>query len=127
MPFKGNLKGHEIQIFEITVSSYNQSAILTIMFNICYKFVSQSENYKQSLNNYNVNKDKLDGIFLINECGNYKPVRICLYPQSFMWVPNISYKGFGYSPFFTKHTWFSSNVSIDLVTNSENKFAKNCT
>lgn len=84
MPFKGNLKRHEVQVFEITVSSYNQPAILTIMFNISYEFVSQNENYKKSLKDYNVNKNKLAGIFLINECGNFKPVRLSLYFQRSM-------------------------------------------
>lgn len=46
------------------------------MFNISYKLVSQIENYNQSLINYKMDKEKLDGIFLINECGNYKPVNI---------------------------------------------------
>lgn len=76
MPSKGNLKGHESQVFEITVASYNQPAILTIMFNISYKLVSEKENYEQSLRNYNMNKKKINGVFVINECGNYKPVNI---------------------------------------------------
>lgn len=76
IPPKGNLKGHTNQVFEITITSYHQPAILTTMFNISYTFVSQIENYKQSLNNYYINKDKLDGIFIINQCGNYKPVII---------------------------------------------------
>lgn len=76
IPSKGNLKGHKNQVFEITITSYHQPAILTTMFNISYTFVSQIENYKQSLNNYYINKDKLDGIFIINKCGNYKPVII---------------------------------------------------
>lgn len=73
-PFQGHLKGGRSQIFEITITSYNQPAMLTIMFNISYKLVSQNKNYKQSLINYKMNKEKLDGIFIINECGNYKPV-----------------------------------------------------
>lgn len=75
-PFKGNLKPHRSQVFEVTVTSNNQPAILTIMLNISYKLVSQNEHYKQSLRNYNTNKEKLEGVFLINECGNYKPVRM---------------------------------------------------
>lgn len=75
-PFKGYLKGNRRQVFEITVISYEQPAVLTIMFNVTYKLVSQTENYCQSLKNYIINKDKLEGVFMINECGNYKPVRI---------------------------------------------------
>lgn len=74
IPIKGNVKGHSSKVFEITFTSYYQPAIFTIMFNISYKLVFQNENYKQSLRNYNINKDKLDGVFIINECGNYKPV-----------------------------------------------------
>lgn len=48
------------------------------MLNISYKSVSQVENYKQSLKNYNTNKDKLEGVFIINEFGNFKPVRMSL-------------------------------------------------
>lgn len=75
-PFKGNLKGHDSRVFKITVTSYNQPAVLTAMFNVSYKFVSQVENYKKSLRDYNTNKQKLDGVFIINTHGNYKPVRI---------------------------------------------------
>lgn len=78
-PFKGYLKGNESQVFEITVVSYKQPAILTIMFNITYKLASQTKNYHQSISNYNTNKDKLEGVFMINEYGNYKPVRILEY------------------------------------------------
>lgn len=76
MPIKGNLKGRKSQVFDLTVTSHNQPAILTIMFNISYKNVSENERYKQSLRSYDVNKEKLEGVFLINECGTYKPVRI---------------------------------------------------
>lgn len=82
MPLKGNLKGHESQVFEITVASYNQPAFLTVMLNISYKLVSENENYEQSLRNYNITKNKLDGVFLINECGNYKPVIM----PNFHWI-----------------------------------------
>lgn len=73
-PFKGNIKGHTNQVFEITITSYHQPAIITTMLNVSYTLVSQNENYKQSLRNYNTNKQKLDGVFIINKCGNYKPV-----------------------------------------------------
>lgn len=75
-PIKGNLKKHKSQVFEISITSYNEPAILTIMLNISYKFVSQIESYKRSLRNYNINKDKLEGFFKIDECGKYKSVRI---------------------------------------------------
>jgi len=39
-------------------------------------FVSQIENYERSLRNYKKNKDRLEGYFKIDECGNYKSVRI---------------------------------------------------
>lgn len=45
------------------------------MFNVSYKLVSQNENYINSLRNYKMNNDKLEGVFIINEHGNYKPVR----------------------------------------------------
>lgn len=74
-PLKGHLKGNRRQVFEITVASYEQPAVLTIMFDVTYKLVSQTENYCLSLKNYIINRDKLDGVFMINESGNYKPVR----------------------------------------------------
>lgn len=46
------------------------------MLNITYKLVSQIENYERSLRNYNINKDRLQGYFKIDECGNYKSVSI---------------------------------------------------
>jgi len=46
------------------------------MLNITYKLVSQIENYERSLRNYNINKDRLQGYFKIDECGNYKSVII---------------------------------------------------
>lgn len=76
IPFKGILKGHSNQVFEITIISYNQPAILTIMFNVSYTLVCQNENYNRSLRNFEINKEKLDGVFIINECGHYKPVRL---------------------------------------------------
>jgi len=78
-PFKGNLKGHTNQVFEITITSFHQPAIITTMLNVSYTLVSQNEKYKQSLHNYNTNKHKLDGVFMINKCGNYKPVIISNY------------------------------------------------
>jgi len=75
-PLKGNLKKHGSQVFEISITSFNQPAILTIMLNISYKLVSQIENYERSLRNYNINKERLEGYFKIDECGNYKSVRI---------------------------------------------------
>ncbi|XP_025195925.1 LOW QUALITY PROTEIN: uncharacterized protein LOC112595057 [Melanaphis sacchari] len=72
-PIKGNLKKYKSQIFEMSITSYNEPAILTIMLNISYKLVSQIENYERSLKNYNINKNRLEGYFIINECGNYKP------------------------------------------------------
>lgn len=48
------------------------------MLNISYKSVSQNENFKQSIKNNNINKDKLEGVFIINEFGNFKPVRLLL-------------------------------------------------
>lgn len=75
-PIKGNLKKHNSQIFQISITSYNEPAILTIMLNITYKLVSQIENYERSLRNYNINKDRLQGYFKIDECGNYKSVSI---------------------------------------------------
>lgn len=48
------------------------------MLNISYKSVSQDENYKQSIKNYNINKNKMEGVFIINEFGNFKPVRLLL-------------------------------------------------
>ncbi|VVC36257.1 Immunoglobulin-like fold [Cinara cedri] len=72
-PIKGYLNRNRSQLFEITVNSYKQPAILTIMFNVTYKLVSQTENYYQSLKNYAINKEKLNGVFIIKECGNYKP------------------------------------------------------
>jgi len=75
-PLNGNLKSHRNQIFEISITSYNEPVILTIMLNISYKLVSQIENYKRSLRNYTINKDRLEGFFKIDECGNYKPVSI---------------------------------------------------
>lgn len=77
-PFKGSLKQQKSQVFETTITSYNQPAILTIMLNISYKSVSQNENYTQLIKNYNINKNKLEGVFIINECGNFKPVSIKL-------------------------------------------------
>jgi len=74
-PLKGNLKKHESQVFEISITSFDQPAILTIMLNISYKLVSQIENYERSLRNYNINKERLEGYFKIDECGNYKSVR----------------------------------------------------
>lgn len=75
-PLKGHLKKYGSQVFEISITSYNEPAILTIMLNISYKFVSQIENYERSLRNYNINKERLEGYFRIDECGNYKSVRI---------------------------------------------------
>jgi len=60
----------------MSITSYNEPAILTIMLNISYKFVSEIENYERSLKNYNINKKRLEGYFKIDEYGNYKPVRI---------------------------------------------------
>lgn len=74
-PLKGNLKKHGSQVFEVSITSFNQPAILTIMLNISYKLVSQIENYERSLRNYNINKEKLEGYFKIDERGNYKSVR----------------------------------------------------
>ncbi|XP_026809873.1 uncharacterized protein LOC113551681 [Rhopalosiphum maidis] len=71
-PIKGNLKKNRSQIFEISITSYNEPAILTIMLNISYMLVSQIENYERSLRNYKKNKDRLEGYFKIDEFGNYK-------------------------------------------------------
>lgn len=75
-PSKGNLKGHSSKVFEITINSKHQPAIITSMLDVSYTLVSENEIYKQSLLNYNTNKQKLDGVFMINKCGNYKPVII---------------------------------------------------
>lgn len=76
IPCKGYLKERSNQVFLVTVTSYEQPAILTIMFNISYKLVSQDESYKKSLRNYYTNKKKLNDVFLINEHGNYKYVSL---------------------------------------------------
>lgn len=76
IPLKGNIKGHNSQVFEMDVTSYNQPAILTIMLNVKYKLTIQNEKYEESLKNYNICKEKLEELFLINEHGTYKPVRI---------------------------------------------------
>lgn len=46
------------------------------MFNLSYKLVSQNENYIKSLRDYEINNAKLDGVFIMNEYGNYKPVSL---------------------------------------------------